>query len=387
VQTATIAATDLRRRIRNRSAVVTAVVGPLALAVVFGILIGGAEGARFTIGVVDDDRSPVSEALVDGLTDGEAEEGAVSIQAMGSTTEARRLVDDGDLDAAIVVPGGFAAAATSGGTATLTVLRSPDRAVSGQVAEAVATEIASGFRRADVAVRTVVTATGSPPGDALIAEATAAPPAVTTTPARAGAHRVSAGAFYGAAMSILFLFFTVGFAPRSLIDDRRNGTLARVLATPTRPSEAIAGKVISVGVLALGGFVTVWAVTSIGFGARWGPPVGVLIVMVAMVLAACGVSMFVAGLARTPNQVDSLTAMVTFALALLGGNFVGPDAPETLERLALLTPNGWALRAFTDLSAGVSGWTGVLPAAGVLLLFAVGFGVAGAVRLHRGLFA
>ena len=40
-----------------------------------------------------------------------------------------------------------------------------------------------------------------------------------------------------------------------------------------------------------------------------------------------------------------------FVLALLGGNFVFISAePPLMRGLAVLTPNGWALRAFTDLS-------------------------------------
>ena len=36
-----VAVTELRRRVRNRSAIVTAFVGPLAMAVVFGLLVSG----------------------------------------------------------------------------------------------------------------------------------------------------------------------------------------------------------------------------------------------------------------------------------------------------------------------------------------------------------
>jgi ABC-2 type transport system permease protein len=46
-------------------------------------------------------------------------------------------------------------------------------------------------------------------------------------------------------------------------------------------------------------------------------------------------------------------SMVTFGMALLGGNFVSlARAPDALRRLSLITPNGWALRAFGDLADG-----------------------------------
>lgn len=194
---------------------------------------------------------------------------------------------------------------------------------------------------------------------------------------------VDAQAFYGAAMAIVFLFFTLGFAGRSVVAERRDGTLARVLASPTTAAEVLLGKTIAVSSLALAGFVTVWAVTSLGFGARWGPPAQVLAVVVATVLAMAGVSLCIAAFARSEPQADSLTSAVTFTLALLGGNFVGPDAPDLLRRLSSFTPNGWALHAFEDLSAGTARADRIAVAIAVLLAFAVGFGTIGVRRLHR----
>ena len=159
-----------------------------------------------------------------------------------------------------------------------------------------------------------------------------------------GGRDVSPAGYYGAAMSILFLFFTTGFAARSILAEKRDGTLARLLSGPTPPAAVIGGKTASVSVLGLAGFVTVWGVTTLLFGAYWGPPAAVLALMAATVVAVAGVATLVASLARTRQQAESYTAMVTFALALIGGNFLGPgQLPEVLSRLALLTPNGWAL--------------------------------------------
>jgi ABC-2 type transport system permease protein len=75
---------------------------------------------------------------------------------------------------------------------------------------------------------------------------------------------------------------------------------------------------------------------------------------------------------------------VTFVLALLGGNFVGPGAaPELLRQLSLLTPNGWALAAFTDLSADAVSLASVLGAVSVLMAVAVVSGTIGLRRIHR----
>jgi ABC-2 type transport system permease protein len=62
--------------------------------------------------------------------------------------------------------------------------------------------------------------------------------------------------------------------------------------------------------------------------------------------------------------------MVAFVLGILGGSLVPlSELPPGLLRLTLLTPNGWALRGFAELSAGDGTVVDVLPHVGVLLLW------------------
>jgi ABC-2 type transport system permease protein len=383
MRTLLVASNDLRRRIRNRSALITAFVGPLAMAVVFSLLIGGADSASFRIGMVDADGSPIARELT-GSALGTHGNGAVSVVRRAGVDETRKAIDDGELNAAIVVPKGFGAAVASGRPATMTVLRSPDRLVSGQVAESVATQLVAHVEQVGLAMRLAAARTGRPPDPALADAAHRRPPALALADVPRGGHEASPGAFYGAAMSILFLFFTVGYGARSLLAERRGGTLGRILATPTSAGTVVAGKTLAVTVLGLAGFGTVWAVTALAFGARWGDPVAVAVVIVATVLAVGGVSTLVASLARTDQQADAYTSAVTFVFALLGGNFVGPGAaPELLRQLSMLTPNGWSLAAFTDLSADAASLSSVLGAVGVLLAVAVVTGTIGLHRIHR----
>lgn len=372
-----VAGADLRRRLRNRSAVVVAFVGPLSLGVVFSVLVGGAGSSTFEIGVVDLDRSPASTDLVASLVAANAEQDQVRFVALddddGGESEARRQVTDGDLGAAIVLAAGFQ---------EVEVLRDPEQPVSGQVAQSVAQSIASGYERVGLSVATAATL-GVTPDDAVVAAAGEAPPALTLGDLPVGGRELSPGAFYGASMAVLFLFFTVGFAARSVLTERQTGTLARQLATPATPGAILAGKTLSVAVLGFAGFVTVWLVTSLLFGAPWGDPVAVVALMAATVLAVAGVATFVASLARSERQADAATTVTAFVLALLGGNFVGPNLPPLLRRLSVFTPNGWALRSFTALNTDAAGLREILTALAVLVAMGLVFGAVGVVRVRR----
>ena len=48
------------------------------------------------------------------------------------------------------------------------------------------------------------------------------------------ASELDAATFYAAGMAVFFLFFTVQFGVSSILDERRDGTLARMLVAPVR---------------------------------------------------------------------------------------------------------------------------------------------------------
>jgi ABC-2 type transport system permease protein len=112
--------------------------------------------------------------------------------------------------------------------------------------------------------------------------------------------------------------------------------------------------------------------STILLGVTWGDPLAAGAVIVTVVLAATGITALVLTLARTEQQASLYMSVVTMGLALLGGNFVSLDqAPELLRRLSLVTPNGWALRAFRELTVDGGGVGTVLPAVLAIGAFAL----------------
>lgn len=380
-----VAQVELRRRIRNRSAIVTAFVGPLALATVFGMLLGDTSSLSIEIGVADADRSEVTAAFVEGLITSGGPDSPVTFVAMDAPSDldaVRRAVDDDDVNAAIVVPAGFGDAIATGGSAELGVVRDPDGEVSGEIAASVARQFAASLEARRLAAATAaafgVTVTPADLVDFIDSTDTAleqVPP---------GGGELDPAAFFGVAMSIMFLFFTVSFAPRSIVAERAIGVLPRMLASSATAASIVVGKVVAVALLGLSGFMTVWAVTELAFGAPWGSPSAVVVTMLATVLAIAGVATFVCTLARTEAQADGYTSMVAFVLALLGGNFIGPgQAPAALRSVARLTPNGQALDAFTRIAVDDAGVSDLARQLSVLVAIGVVFGAIGLVRMGK----
>lgn len=356
MQALTVARLELMRRIRSRSAIVTSVIAPLALAIVFGLMLDNTSSASFSIGLVDGARDEVSGHIIaeivagnDAEAGGDGETSQVVFVEFADRDVAAVAVDDDEVGAAIILDE----------LATITVLSSPASPLSGQVAESIAAGIASSID------------TGGRP-----------PTRLEELPL--GGSELSASAYFGASMAILLLFFATGLAAQSMLEDKENRTLDRMLSGPTTAWDVLIGKVIAVALLAIGGFATVWVVTTVGFGARWGNPLGVGILIVFTIIALAGVATFVGGFATTPQQATTLTAVVTFGLSLLGGNFTGPaDAPAALRTLRRFTPNGRALEAFTELSVDGASARSLATAVVSLLAFGLVFGAAGLTRIHR----
>jgi ABC-2 type transport system permease protein len=386
-----IAQVELRRRLRNRSALVTAFLGPLALAVVFGVLLGGTSSLSITIGVTDADQSEVTTGFVDGLLSADTSDSPVLFVMLDAVSrnpleDARLAVDRDDVDAAIVIPPGFGAAITTGAPADIEVVRDPSGLISGEIARSVAQQFASGIEARALAAAAAAqlgapVGTSGPDGPSGLGNfVDSTSTAITIT--EPGGRNVDPAAFFGVSMSIMFLFFTVSFAARSVVAERANGLVPRMLASSAGAPSIVGGKVIAVSVLGLSGFMTVWAVTDLVFGAPWGSPSAVVVTMCATVLAVAGLATFVCALARTEQQADGYTSMLAFVLALLGGNFVGPgQAPAALQTIARFTPNGQAIDAFTRVAVDGAGVMDVSRQLSVLIGIGSCFGVIGLTRI------
>jgi ABC-2 type transport system permease protein len=214
------------------------------------------------------------------------------------------------------------------------------------------------------------------------AEGAGQPSPVAVGAIAAAARQLDTATSFVAGLSVFFMFFIAGTAVTSILEERRDGTLGRLLAAPVDSGSIIVGKAITailIGLVSLGVLI---AASRVLMGAEWGHPLGVAMLVVAAVLAVVAVMSLAGGLARTPEQASNLEAVVAVSFALLGGTFVPVLADGgLLSRLQYATPNGLFVRGLTDLAAG--GPSAAVPATLGLLTMAVVFAALAAVLLRR----
>jgi ABC-2 type transport system permease protein len=369
-----IALKDLRQRLRDRSAIVLGFIAPVAVAALISSAFGSAGSFHADVAVVDLDKGPVATGFTTFVS-GPDLANLLTVKPVTSEADARASVAKGDLSAAFVIPKGYSAAVTSGKSQPITILASVDSSIAEQVARSLAQSYTAQIEAVQLSVVSAVAA-GAPHTSVgkLAQEASAVRLPEQTVTLPAGTRALTGTSYYAPAMGIFFMFFAIGFGARGFFLERTGGTLDRLAAAPIGPATILAGKSLATFVYGVASLGTVWVVTSLAFDARWGPPLIVLAMILALALTMVSLTALVITAARTERQADGWASMLTFGLVLLGGNFVFiGGAPPLVRTLALLTPNGWALRAFTDLAGGAA-WTAAVTPLLAILAFALGIG-------------
>lgn len=352
-----IAAKDLRQRFRDRSVLLLGFVAPLVISALMSLAFQATQNVHATVAVVDLDRGPVAAAFLHALHAPDLAS-ILAVTSAGSESQARAEVKGRRVGAAIVVPRGFSAGALGPHPRDLVTITSVNDTVAADIASSVADTFVAQLDADRLSVLTAAHRSHLGPAQVaqLSAQVSRLSLPVQTVFRPVDAKPLKTISYYAPSMAIFFLMFTITFTSRSFFVERAEGTLERVLAAPIHAMEVLVGKVLSVFVYGVASLGTVAVVTSLLFGADWGYPPAAAVVSLAMVISVMCLTALVIGLARTQRQAEGISSVVVFGLVLLGGNFVFISVePPYLQRLALLTPNGWALRAYTDLATSGGG--------------------------------
>jgi ABC-type Na+ efflux pump permease subunit len=160
---------------------------------------------------------------------------------------------------------------------------------------------------------------------------------------------------------VMFVFFLVLIAGWVFVAERRQGTLRRLQTAPLTRGHILMGKMVPCFALSVGQTLFLLVASRWLFGIRWGPDNWTLMhqlawllpVVLSTSLAAMGLALFIAAVARSELQVAIYGGLLVLVLAVVGGCVLPREMmPETTQFVTLLTPQGWALDAYRELLGG-----------------------------------
>jgi ABC-2 type transport system permease protein len=383
-----IATKDLKLRIRDRSAFILGIFAPLVLAVIFNFVFGSAlnaESLDLRFGFVDLDDSEVSHAFREILSGAEGEELLV-VTDFEDAAGAEAAVEDGEIDAYYLIEPGMHAAVETGEEFAIRIVGNVDAPTSTQIAASIAEQFGDGVAGVQLSVATSVALLAGPPPPEIAEwgqEAAAQGPSYLLDDVTTETRQLDATTYFSAGMAVFFLFFTVQFGVIGLLEEKRDGTMARLMAAPIRRTSVITAKALLSSWLGIISLAVLILATHFLLGAIWGPPLGVSLLVVGGVLSAVAIMGLVASIAKTPEGAGNLGAIIAVVLGMLGGTFfpIG-QGDDLLSRLTYLTPHAWFMRGLAEISGGAE-WTAALPSVAALFTFFLVLGSIAWVLLRR----
>lgn len=384
----TIAWKHFRILSRSRSTLAVIFLPGIVLYTIFTQIFAGPAGRPFKVAVIDNDRTPQSQVLVDTLkeervkvitTRNEAPDG----EPLSEQSVQEAIRREGKFRVALVIPKGYGLAPN--------VLSGPaHRGIVMYYDETQDTE-------ADIVIGLVQMAAGRNVFEQLFGIRRKEGDTATTGPAQPQAliqvdrrgvaiQRMvvaSKHTFLAGIVPMFLLFLSTG-AGRGLLEEITSGTIRRQLAAPIHPVHIVMGQQVFAVTLGLVHcyvmYLYAWAVFGV---AIWDMTGGLFVLTLATCMATTAFGLLLGAVSRTYEQLDSIGTMVNLAMSAIGGSMVPRwIMPDFMQKLGLLTINGWSYDGFIALIRN-EGFAGTLPKAAVLIGMAVAFASVGCTVLTR----
>lgn len=378
----TLAGTELRLFLRDRSNLFFAFVFPLMLVMMIGLQFGeGASAGRVAVSGAD---TALRSGLVDELDSRDV------VVSQSSWDDALELLARGRLDAAIRVDEADASSYDSGDPLSLEVVRGTS--ANAQVVEQdvrVAVEALRATRGRLLALEEA----GIPADRARAALETAeddlsAPRLEVRYVDQLSEEFAGLGQFdFGASgQLLLFVFLSTLAGSTTLIQARRLGVVSRMLAGPMTAGQVVAGQILGRWGIGLfqGGYIML--ASSLLFGVGWGSLPLALLILLLFSLVASGAAILVGTLFESEGAAGGAGIGAGLVLAALGGSMFPLEFfPDTLRTVSRITPHSWAYDALAELQRRGGGLLDVLPNLGVLAAMALVLAALGGWSLRRSL--
>ena len=357
-----IAFLDLKRFLLNPGELAFSVALPVLLfALMYGAFGGGEASFHATADVVDMDGGEYGRELIRRL------DGMEEISVRERTMEdADGALERSAILMAVVIPAGFSEALEAGEPASVLFKQRGHGGETGQIVAAIAQGAAMEMGGEIVARRMAHEAlldSGVAEDeidaefDRRLAEARRNPAVGVRARGLGDSEEVNLLNRLMPGMTVMFLMFAVTLGAQTLVEERRVGTLERLMTTRLGINQLFAGKFLSGTVRAMFQAVALFA---LGFAVlRVGDASDFAQLVVFSMLVAAAVSavgLVIGAAVRTRDQAIWAAVFFTMFMTIFGGTFFDvSDGP--LGVIARFTINHYAIEAMEDiLSSGASLW-------------------------------
>ena len=154
-----------------------------------------------------------------------------------------------------------------------------------------------------------------------------------------------------AGTSVMMLLFSVAGIGETLLNEKQEGMLKKLLCSPIHHSHILYGKIIFANIISSVQLIIMFIFYWLVFGLDILPHIPSLIIMILVTAYACSsFGIVLASFARTRQQVQGFATMIVLVMSVIGGSMIPIIfMPDIIQKIAVVTVNYWSIQGFYDI--------------------------------------
>jgi ABC-type Na+ efflux pump permease subunit len=175
-----------------------------------------------------------------------------------------------------------------------------------------------------------------------------------------------------AGTAILMLLFSVAGVGTSILEEKENSTINRLLYSPLKGSTILYGKMLFAFFISILQLTAMFLFAWLMFNMDLSVNIPALILMIiATAFAVSSLGIFLAAIAKTRQQAQNLSTIIILIMSAIGGSMIPLFImPSILQKIALLSVNYWGIQGFYDVFWRTLPLKSILPK--ILILMSIG---------------
>jgi ABC-2 type transport system permease protein len=204
----------------------------------------------------------------------------------------------------------------------------------------------------------------------------AGPPPVIFDTVQTEKSRPTAGDLFIPGFAVYFVFTLANGVAATLLYERQEGTLRRMMSAPVTRGQILLGKMLARGLVGLVQTAVLFAIGKavLHLSFSWSQLPAVTVIALITVFASTGLGLLIATFGKTMEQIQGMTTMALLVMGFVSGTLI-PRAflSPALQKLGYITPHAWALQAYQDVMLRHMPLTATLLNVAVVVLFGAAF--------------
>ena len=398
---------DLKLFATDRMALLFAILFPFLFVVIFNFVLSGvgSEDSRLELHLVTQEaEGGLSHEIIGAVEtkdDSQLKPGEPKFVWLKDYDEARQAVEDKEIAGFLSFPADFTEGVMMGYGAQLEVVADAEaintRAALNGLARAIASRVGSQYVVANATIELLIEEGLIAPGDTVEIEQviqqlfrgqggiTAEESFLEFETEKVGeVEAENPSNFVIPGYLVMFVFFAAALSAGTIVRERQNHTLERLLAGSVRRESILGGIFTGTAAKGLIQIAIFWTAGILVFKIDLGlSPAAVIILSILMVIMSSAFAIMLATLAKTQRSAGSIAVLASLVLAPLGGCwwplFI---TPKWMQFIAKITPHGWATTGFNKLMVFGADFSAAAPEMLALIGFAVIFGIIAVYRFR-----